>query len=400
MLAALARGARRVGFDLVSFSVRRRFQSILLIWKSSIPGGHMDDANVRSIVITSSWSRRTKLVVGIATVIVGISIIYAARGALAPFIWAAVIAYLFSPLVSFAKRRIGIPRPVLVLILYAVGINAIFWTIWFVSPPLAGELDKLVQSVPNVANWVEEQITGTDTVDVFGQAISLDDAIRALVDPISALAQEVSGRLVELAFGIIETFVKVLLTLVAAFYLLLAGPRLFRRIIGLFPEQHRTEVQSVVGRLDDVLSAFIRGELLLVLIMSTATYIGLTILGIPFALVLGIITGFLELIPFFGPIVAAIPPIALALFGTNAFGWPGWVAALVVAAMYTVLRHFEDYVIIPNVVGRIINIHPFVALFALFAGATIWGIGGMILSLPAAAMGRIVLSYIYRKLIA
>ena len=336
----------------------------------------------------------------IATVLVVIVIVYAARSVLAPFIWAVVIAYLFSPLVSFAKRRIGIPRPVLVLILYAIGINAIFWTIWFVSPPLAGELDKLVQSVPNVARWVEEQITGTDTVDVFGQAISLDDAIRALVDPLSALAKEVSGHLVKLAFGIIEAFVKVLLTLVAAFYLLLAGPRLYRRIIGLVPDQHRPEVQSLVGRLDDVLSAFIRGQLLLVLIMSTATYIGLSILGIPFALVIGIVTGFLELIPFFGPIVAAIPPVALALFGSNAFGWPGWVAGLVVAAMYTVLRHIEDYVVIPNVVGRIINIHPFVALFALFAGATIWGIGGMILALPAAAMGRIVLSYIYRKLIA
>ena len=360
----------------------------------------MDDAHAGGIVITSVWSRHTKLIVAIATVLVGLSILFAARGVLAPFIWAIVIAYLFSPLVSLAKRRVGIPRPILVLVLYAAGINAIFWTVWLVSPPLAGELGDLAQSIPRLEGWVEEQITGTDTIDVAGQTINVNDAIQTLADPISALARDVSARLVELAFGIIEAFVKVLLALVAAFYLLLAGPRLIRRLLGLVPDQYRAEVESVVGRVDDVLSAFVRGELLLVLIMGTATYIGLSILGIPFALVIAVVTGFLELIPIFGPIVASIPPILLALFGSNTYGWPGWVAALVVAGMYTVLRHIEDYVVIPNVVGRIINIHPFVALFALFAGATIWGIGGMILALPVSAMGRVILSYVYRKLVA
>lgn len=360
----------------------------------------MDDAEASGVVITSVWSGRTKLIVSIAAILVGLVILFAARGVLGPFIWAIVIAYLFSPLVSFAKRRVGIPRPILVLILYAAGINAIFWTVWFVSPPLARELRELAQSVPGFASWVEDQIAGTETVSVAGQTINVAAAIRTLADPISAVAREVSARLVELAFGVIEAFVKVLLTLVAAFYLLLAGPRLIRRLIGLVPEQHRAEAESVVGRVDDVLSAFVRGELLLVLIMGTATYIGLSVLGIPFALVIAVVTGFLELIPIFGPIAASIAPILLALFGSNAYGWPGWVAALAVAAMYTVLRHIEDYVVIPNVVGRIINIQPLVALFALFAGFTIWGIGGMILALPVAATGRVILSYIYRKLVA
>ena len=359
----------------------------------------MDDAHAGSVVITSRWDSRTKLTVGILVVLLGIIVLFAARAVLAPFIWAMVIAYLFSPIVSFAKERVGIPRPVLVVVLYAIGINVIFWTVWIVSPMLARELGELARSVPTLVAWVEEQVTGGATVDVVGQTINVNDAIQTLSDPISGLARNVSARLVELAFAIIEAFVKVILALVAAFYLLLAGPRLVRRLMSLVPDEQRPEVESVVGRVDDVLSAFVRGELLLVLIMGGATYIGLTILGIPFALVIAIATGFLELIPIFGPIAAAIPPILLALFGSNAYGWPGWVMAIVVGVMYTVLRHVEDYVVIPNVVGRIINIHPFVALFALFAGATIWGIGGMILSLPAAAVGRVILSYIYRKIV-
>ena len=140
----------------------------------------MDDAHAGGIVITSAWSRRTKLIVAIAAVLVGLAILFAARDILAPFVWAMVIAYLFSPLVSFAKRRVGIPRPILVLILYAIGINLIFWTVWLVSPPLAGELGDLAQSIPRLEGWVEEQITGADTVDIAGQTINVNEAIQAL----------------------------------------------------------------------------------------------------------------------------------------------------------------------------------------------------------------------------
>ena len=373
-------------------------QFFVRLWEWPRGREHSDDAKGTRFAITRGWSRRTKLTVSIVTVLAGLVILFAAREILAPFVWAIVIAYLFSPIVSLARRRVGIPRPILVLLLYAIGINAIFWTIWLVSPLLARELRLMVQSVPEFTAWIEVQITGTDTLDILGQTIRVDAAVEALADPLRGLATDVSTRLLALAFGILEAFLKVLLALVAAFYLLLAGPRLIRRLIGLVPDEHRPEIESLVARLNDVLSAFVRGQLLLVIIMATATYVGLSILGIPFAVVLAVATGFLELIPIFGPIVAAIPPILLALFGTNTYGWPGWLAALVVAAMYTVLRHLEDYIVIPNVVGRVINIHPFVALFALFAGATIWGISGMILALPVAAMTRVILSYVYRKI--
>ena len=373
-------------------------QFFVRLWEWPRGRQDSDDAKGTRFAITRGWSRRTKLTVSIVTVLAALAILFAAREILAPFVWAIVIAYLFSPIVSLARRRVGIPRPILVLLLYAIGINAIFWTIWLVSPVLARELRQMVQSVPEFTAWIEVQITGTDTLDILGQTIRVDAAVEALADPLRGLATDVSTRLLALAFGILEAFLRVMLALVAAFYLLLAGPRLIRRLIGLVPDEHRPEIESLVGRLNDVLSAFIRGQLLLVIIMATATYVGLSILGIPFAVVLAVATGFLELIPIFGPIVAAIPPILLALFGTNSYGWPGWLAALVVAAMYTVLRHLEDYIVIPNVVGRVINIHPFVALFALFAGATIWGISGMILALPVAAMTRVILSYVYRKI--
>ena len=136
---------------------------------------------------------------------------------------------------------------------------------------------------------------------------------------------------------------------------------------------------------------------MLIVIMSVTTFIGLSIIGIPFAVILAIATGFLELIPVFGPIIAATPPIIIALFTSNNFGWPGWVAALVVAGMYTVLRQLEDYLVIPNVVGRVVRVHPLVALFAIFAGLQIWGVTGMVVALPVAGVARVLLGYAYRR---
>ena len=150
------------------------------------------------------------------------------------------------------------------------------------------------------------------------------------------------------------------LAVVAAGYLLLAGPSLIRGALVLLPPGPRAEVEDLIGSINNVLGGFIRGEIILVVIMSTTTFIGLSIIGIPFAVILAIATGFLELIPVFGPIMAAIPPIALALVTANNFGWPGWVAGAVVAVMYTVLRQLEDYFVIPNVVGRVVRVHPLI----------------------------------------
>ena len=95
--------------------------------------------------------------------------------------------------------------------------------------------------------------------------------------------------------------------------------------------------------------------------------------------------------------IGQLSVIALALVTANNFGWPGWVAGLAVAVMYTVLRQLEDYFVIPNVVGRVVHVHPLVALFAIFAGLQIWGITGMIIALPTAGVARVLLGYAYRR---
>jgi predicted PurR-regulated permease PerM len=132
--------------------------------------------------------------------------------------------------------------------------------------------------------------------------------------------------------------------------------------------------------------------------MSTATTIGLTVFGVPFSLLLGLLTGVLEVIPIIGPITAGAIACLVALGNPNPFGWSQLAYVGAIAIMYTVLRHAEDYFVIPLVIGRIVRLHPALVIFSLLAGGAVFGLIGVVLAVPVAATLRLVLIYVSAKL--
>ena len=120
--------------------------------------------------------------------------------------------------------------------------------------------------------------------------------------------------------------------------------------------------------------------------------------GVPFSLLLGLMTGVLEVIPIIGPITAGAVASLVALGNPNPFGWSQLVYVAAVAIMYTVLRHAEDYFVIPLVIGRIVRLHPALVIFALLSGGAVFGLIGVILAVPVAATLRLVLIYVSAKL--
>ena len=158
------------------------------------------------------------------------------------------------------------------------------------------------------------------------------------------------------------------------------------------------EVLHILGDTNVMLGRYIRGQLILVVLMSTVTTIGLTILGIPYSVLLGIMTGVLETIPFVGPITAGAIACLVALGHPNPFGWSQIAYVAVVAIMYTVLRHAEDYLVIPAVIGRAVRLHPAIVIFALLSGGAAFGLLGIVLAVPVAATLRLVLIYVRAKL--
>jgi len=338
------------------------------------------------------WEPRTRRTVVIVVVILALLVLWGARDILGPFVWAGIFAYVMNPGVNFLCQVVGAPRPLAVLLLYIVGVGTIVAAGFLIIPELLDELTQVTADLPDIVNRVEASLP----TDVLGHPIGAQGLTDSLNRATAGFLTDTTAA-IEAFRGAFRGLLHVLLALVAGVYLLLAGPRTFNNLLALVPDAQSRDVTEIVAAVNRVLGGFIRGELILVAIMSIATFIGLSAIGLPFALVLALATGFLELIPVFGPIIAALAPIGLALVSDNNFGWPGWLAATVVAVMYTLLRQIEDYLVIPNVVGRVVRVQPLVALFAVFAGLQIWGVTGMVIALPVAGVARVLLSYAYRR---
>ena len=349
----------------------------------------------------SGWhlSPRAKLATFWTCVALAILFLWAVRSVLRPFIIAIILAYVLNPLVGRVSERARLPRVWAVAGTYVILAMLFTWGALVVLPVATREARELAAILPRLLVQMQGNLAREQTITVLGQDIDLTPVSDELTRTLGGLVSTTSHRLVEAAVQTVETLAKSVLALVATFYLLMAGPRIKQSVRSLLPPRYRREFGPLAADVDRILGRFVRGEVLLIVIMSFATWLALSLLGIRYALILGLVAGVLELIPFIGPILAAIPAVALALFQPSPHGWSPLVNAGAVALVYFVLRHTEDYFVIPQVVGRVVELHPLVAMFAVLSGAAIDGVLGMFLAVPVAAVLRIVVRYVYWKLV-
>ena len=315
-------------------------------------------------------------------------LLYLGRRVLPPFIIAGVLAYLLSPLVDLLVVR-GMPRRLAAVSVFLGFLAPLVLTGFLVWPGLRAQTRDLISSGPELIEQVLDQATGGQPIEVFGTqvaprtvAVQLSESIRDyLGSPRDAF---------HAAEQALELVLNLLLTLLAVFYFLLDGRRLGSYILRFVPHEQRTHVCAVAPRVHAVLGRYLGGQALLVVLMSTVTFLVLHfVFHLRFALPIAIATGLLEVIPVVGPIAAGAIACVVAL------GQDGVSQALWVALAYLVLRQAEDQLIMPQVVGRVVHLHPLVTIFAVLVGGTIAGILGTVLAVPAAASIKVVLDYAY-----
>ncbi len=328
-------------------------------------------------------------------------LLYETAHLLPPFLWAIVAAYIFHPLVSFMARQTGVPRAVWAILIYIAVFSGIAWTIINVGPVIRSQTIALVRSGPAALAQVEQFARQQPILGDLGLQPELGQLEReaaARADDVAAVAQRLALPIIE---RLAESAINLFIFLVTTFYLLLNAERVKASLIGLAPRPYQHEIEGLLRRINDSLGAYLRSQLLLVVIMSTATFVFLSIVRVEYALVIGILTGFLELIPFIGPYSAGAIAVSVALFqGTAPFGWSSLTLAIVVAVGYFVLRQLEDTLIIPTLIGRVVHLNPILVIFVLMSGATIGGILGLLIAVPVAAVIRILAQYLYTKVLS
>src|SRR5438309_8599827 len=340
------------------------------------------------------WSSTTKRVVVALFAIAALYVVYRAGDIVRPFVWAGVLAFVLLPVVGLLERRLSLPRTAAAAIVFLGLLAAIIGGGRLLVPLALDQLRDLQRTLPTlVAN---AQNTLAETADQIG----LEDLDALIVNfaGIGDLTQMVARGAVPFIVGLGRFLLELLVFLIATFFLLRDAPRLFQWFRRILPASQRNELIPLFSQVNAVLGRYVRGQMFLIGVMATATFIGLTVLQVPFTILLAIMTGVLEVIPIVGPITAGAIACLVALGHPAPWGLTQIWYVVVVAIMYTILRHAEDYFVIPLVIGRIVKLHPAVVIFALLTGGALFGLLGVLLAVPVAATARLVLIYAGAKL--
>jgi len=340
------------------------------------------------------WSSTTKRVVVALFALAALYIVYRAGDIVRPFVWAGVLAYVLLPLVALLERRLSLPRTAAAAIVFLGLLAAIFGGGRVLIPLAIDQGRELQRTLPTLL--ANAQNTLAETADQVG--LGDLDALIVNIAGIGDVSQMLAWSAVPFIVGLGRFLLELLVFLIATFFLLRDAPRLLQWFRRILPASQRNELIPLFAQVNTLLGRYVRGQMFLIGVMSTVTFVGLSILQVPFALLLAVMTGVLEVIPIVGPITAGAIACLVALGHPAPWGLSQIWYVAVVAVMYTILRHSEDYFVIPLVIGRIVKLHPAVVIFSLLTGGALYGLLGVLIAVPVAATLRLVLIYVGAKL--
>jgi predicted PurR-regulated permease PerM len=345
------------------------------------------------------FSPQYKLIAVTIVTALTIWMLLAVSHVLTPFVAAIITAYLFNPLVSWLQRRTSMGRALWIAVLYVIAFLILYGLGTWIWPRIVEQSRGLAAAAPEVAASIQGFFQGREQVEFAGVVFDLAPLEEQLIVTVQEFGARLGESVPHLVFSALESVIYLLVYLIITFYLLLQAGQLKQWAVGLIPPQHREEIGALGTQIDGVFSAYIRGQLLLIVIMSVLLYIPLSILRVPYALVIAVASGTLEILPIIGPWSAAGIAMVAALFQQDVpFGLSNATLAALLGLIYFVLRQIEDHFIIPNVMGPLVRLHPAVVIFSILAGGALLGAFGLFISIPVAAVIRILLSFVYRKL--
>ena len=326
--------------------------------------------------------RTARVIITVLLFALGLGFLYAARQTLIAFLFAIFFAYLMSPLVSHLEKLLhGRGRAIAVIYVLLLGLVVLF----FVStgPRIGRESARLGQSLPALSRLSSGQIAqqlgqehgwNTRLVEV------AQNYLASHSDEITKLAQAVGLWVADVAK---QAWLLVIVPLLSIFFLK-DGRSFSQVLLDLVQSRPQRELlQGVLNDLNQMLAHFIRAQLILAALTLGMYAAVLSIMGMPYALVLGTFGGLLEFIPVIGPLVAALVIVGVSLL----VGFPHWLWLIIFLGVW---RLIQDYVTSPRIMGQSVELHPLAAIFGVMAGGEVAGILGVFLSIPVMASLRIV----------
>jgi predicted PurR-regulated permease PerM len=290
--------------------------------------------------------------------LLGLWLLYFVRDIILQLFVALLLMTILEPIVALLTK-IRIPRAISVLITYIFVLGVLGGMVALIAPTLAAQTTNFVNTLPSYLNniGISSVISG--------------DLAKGLLSQLGGIP----GEILNFTVSVFSNVVAVVTVLVFAFYMLLTHDKLKDQVGFLFGESKSQQIGRVVLAWENKLGKWARGQLLLMFAVGLGTYIGLVLIGIPFALPLAILAGLLEIIPILGPIVAAIPAVIIG-FGISP------VIGLAVTAASFLVHQLEGYVLVPKIMEKSVGVSPLLILVSIAIGAKLLGVMGVIISVP------------------
>ncbi len=303
-----------------------------------------------------------KTVVFVTIFLLGLWIVYQILDILLLFFVAFIFMSALSPLAE-KLVRLRVPRVIAVIGIFVIILTILVGVITIGLTPLVTQTNNLTQKLILAIDW----LLRTNIVDqnVINQEIS-----------------NLSGQIVNITVDIVKNIISLVSVIIVTLYMMLDKEKIEKFATSFFAH-HQEKAKRILERVEDKLGSWLRGQMLLSVLIGVLVYVGLTILGLEYALPLAIFAAFLEVVPVIGPIISAIPAILIGLTVSPIF-------AGIIALLYFAIQQIEGHIVVPQVMKKAVGLNPLLVILAISIGGRLLGIGGALLAVPIAAVIQIV----------
>lgn len=312
-----------------------------------------------------------------------------------PVVISLILTFILIPIrdaVTKVLRRLTgktIPIDLAILISFVVFIAIISLLTNSIVRPLVYQMNLLAANFNNLVSQTADLVTQIENEQT--QFYIPEQVKNVINDTFVKIGNYgISGitNLVESVFAIAGTVVEFFVVPIITFYFMKDGDHMVQVFVDIFPKEYRAHLSGLFAEIQHVLSRYIRGQILMSCIIATLTCIGMWILGVPYPMVIGLLAAITEWIPIVGPIVGAVPAILLS--ATVDLSLP-----IKVIIFYVAIQQIDSHLIMPQVMGAVISLHPVVIVIALLIGGTLFGVAGMILTVPVTAVVQILCKHLW-----
>lgn len=310
-----------------------------------------------------------------------------------PILIAGILFFIFAPLVKLLEKG-KVPRTLAILIPYIVFIGIVSGLIAFIGPILSEQITDLIKNFPKYVEAISSFILNMSQTRWFEwameqQYVSFEQIEETLTGYATSLPENITSSFTKV-LGVVTNITLTIITVpFILFYMLKDGHKLPPTAVKILPTTYRREGLKIFQDLYETLAAYIQGQLIVSLAVGLGCFIGYTIIGLEYALVLGIVVAVANIIPYLGPFIGAAPAVIIALLESPT-------KALLAALVVTVVQQIDGNFLSPLIIGKRLNTHPLTIILLLIGAGSFGGILGMILAVPTYAVLKAVTLNIVR----